>query len=323
VKDYEELSDLFSNHLKTYTAQLSRKEPKELYEPEAYILTLGGKRLRPLLALIACDLFNAEAKLALAPAMAVELFHNFSLVHDDILDRAPLRRGKPTVHHKWNVNRAILSGDVMLVKAFQLLADQKSALNQCQVLMKTAIEVCEGQQDDMSFEERENVTVSEYLGMIEKKTAVLLGCSLQLGGMSAGAAEEDLLHLYEFGRHIGIAFQLLDDLLDVFASDADKFGKQPGGDILTDKKTFLLLRCRELCTPEQQMALQNAVRLKEQEKVKAISELYKTLKVDQECRALAATHTNTALSHLEKVRANPEKIQRLKQFALALTERQI
>ena len=215
------------------------QEPAELYEPIRYLMALGGKRLRPTLTLLAYQLFRDDntAPAVLQPALAVEVFHNFSLMHDDIMDEAPLRRGKPTVHERWNANVAILSGDVMLVKAYELLmhaAPEKlpavlTSFNHC------ATDVCEGQQWDMNFETSSEVSEAAYLRMIRQKTAVLLGFSLQLGGLLAGADESATQALYELGTNVGIGFQLKDDLLDVYA-DQDKFGKQAGGDIIANKK---------------------------------------------------------------------------------------
>ncbi len=328
MKDYKHLLELFLNHLEKHQAGLSGKLPKELYEPEHYILSLGGKRLRPLLALVACDLFDKEPKLALHSAMAVELFHNFSLIHDDILDAAPLRRNKETVHVKWNTNIAILSGDVMMVKAFQVLELYKNSqykkLNI--VFSATATEVCEGQQLDMNFESSKSVTVSDYLHMITFKTAVLLGCSLKMGAINASAGKKDQAYLYEFGKHLGIAFQLLDDMLDAFAQDTEKFGKKPGGDIVANKKTFLLLKTLELANKEQKDRLSKLLKLPAKEaskKIKGTMKLYKELCVQQLCLNQADKHTAIAIDYLMKVNAGKSKKEKLKNFALELLNRQI
>lgn len=219
------------------------EEPKELYEPVSYMMGLGGKRMRPLLTLLSANLFSEDIEKAIKPAMAVELFHNFTLMHDDIMDNAPLRRGKETVHEKWNNSVAILSGDVMLVKAYryfmdlegQILKEALEAFNRC------AEDVCEGQQFDMNFEKRDNVSEKEYLGMIHLKTAALLGFSLELGGIVTGTSGKNKKLLKEFGENMGIGFQLMDDLLDVYG-DHSKFGKQVGGDIASNKKTFLTIK---------------------------------------------------------------------------------
>lgn len=217
-------------------------KPNDLYDPLKYFMKLGGKRMRPILALMACEIYNKPPEKAIHAALAVEIFHNFSLIHDDIMDQAPLRRGQETVHQKWNENVAILSGDVLLVKAYeQLVRYDNTILKDLMVIFnETAIKVCEGQQMDMDFETMEQVSIAEYLKMIEYKTAVLLGCSLEMGAIVANANENDKQSLYNFGVNLGIAFQLQDDLLDVYA-DQDKFGKQIGGDIIANKKTYLLL----------------------------------------------------------------------------------
>ncbi|MFT5642206.1 MAG: geranylgeranyl diphosphate synthase type II, partial [Cyclobacteriaceae bacterium] len=231
-------------------------EPANLYDPISYILSLGGKRLRPTLVLLGYNLFKRDFESVLRPALAVEVFHNFTLMHDDIMDEAPLRRGKPTVHEKWNSTVGILSGDTMLVKAYDLLleVDDQYFKESVRLFNKTAVEVCEGQQIDMNFESRDDVSVSEYINMIRLKTAVLLGFSLQYGALLGGASEEERAHLYEVGVNMGLGFQLMDDLLDVYADQA-KFGKQVGGDIVSNKKTFLLIEALELASDQQKVAL--------------------------------------------------------------------
>lgn len=224
--------------------------PARLYEPIRYIMSLGGKRIRPALVLMAADLFDTDIEQAIPAALAIETFHNFTLIHDDIMDNAPLRRGQQSVHEKWGVNNAILSGDVMMVesnKHLSMLASNvlKDALD---TFNSTAQGVCEGQQLDMEFEEREVVGIAEYINMIRLKTAVLLGGAMKLGAQVAGASPEDAAQLYEFGENIGIAFQLQDDILDVYG-DPEKFGKQVGGDIIANKKTMLLLKLKELAEP--------------------------------------------------------------------------
>jgi geranylgeranyl diphosphate synthase type II len=221
--------------------------PERLYQPISYIMSLGGKRIRPALVLMAADLFGADLNKAIPAALAIETFHNFTLIHDDIMDNAPLRRGKPSVHEKWGVNNAILSGDVMMVESNKHLsmldtAVLKDALN---TFNATAQGVCEGQQLDMEFEERDFVSIEEYINMIRLKTAVLLGGAMKLGVQVAGATAEEAEQLYQFGENIGIAFQLQDDILDVYG-DPEKFGKQVGGDIIANKKTLLLLKLKEL-----------------------------------------------------------------------------
>ncbi len=317
---------MFSQHLAKHIGQIQHQQPAELYGPEAYMLSLGGKRLRPLLALIACDLYKTDPAKALDAAISVEFFHNFSLIHDDILDQAPLRRNQPTVHTKWNTNIAILSGDAVLVRAFQVLSnyDAETSRSLTQLLGKTAIEVCEGQQFDMNFESLSSVSVEEYIQMITFKTAVLLGCSLQMGGIIAEAPSNDLQHLYEFGKHLGISFQLLDDLLDAFATDPEKFGKQPGGDILANKKTFLLLKAQEKATASQSQEIQKLLAsAASKEKIDKMLSLFRSLRVEDDCRAEADKHTQAALLHLERLSVSGEKKESLKQFALQLLNRDL
>jgi geranylgeranyl diphosphate synthase, type II len=319
--------ELFLKHLEDYIGGLQSKKPDELYKPEKYILSLGGKRVRPILALMACDLFDKPASMALNSALCVELFHNFSLIHDDILDNAPIRRGKPTVHEKWNTNIAILSGDVMLVKAFEILqsypAEQFKSLST--LFSKTAIEVCEGQQMDMNFETQKNISTDDYVQMITYKTAVLLGCSLQMGAINAGAAQEDQNHIYAFGKHLGIAFQLLDDVLDAFADDQSKFGKQIGGDILANKKTFLLLKATELANKDDHEKLKSLLKqqLHPEQKIKDVIELYVKLGVKDLALQEADAHTKIALEHLFKINASTEKKNQLQLFAIHLLNRTV
>ena len=255
--------------------------PEELYEPIRYIMALGGKRLRPLLTLLGYNLFKDDAGRIIPAAAAVEVFHNFTLMHDDIMDRAPLRRGQPTVHTKWNDNVAILSGDVMLVRAYDLLLTipnehLKRALAE---FNQTAALVCEGQQIDMNFETRDDVSVEEYLDMIQKKTAVLLGFALKLGALMGGADRLSQKLIYDFGVNMGIGFQLKDDLLDVYADQA-KFGKQVGGDIIANKKTFLLIEAQKRASGEHATTLNHWLQATEfdaAEKVAAVTKVYEAL----------------------------------------------
>ena len=228
------------------------KDPETLYQPINYILQLGGKRLRPVLTLMAAELYGTSYKMALDAALAVEVFHNFSLIHDDIMDDAPLRRGQRTVHEKWNINTGILSGDAMLILAYKLFENYgpETFRNLAKLFSKTALEVCEGQQYDIDFETRKDVTISQYLKMIEYKTAVLVGAAMQMGAIIAGASKQDQDGIYAFGCNLGIAFQLQDDYLDAFG-DPKTFGKQVGGDILEHKKTYLFLKALELGNSKQ------------------------------------------------------------------------
>ena len=259
------------------------QQPVELYEPIRYIMSLGGKRLRPLLTVLSAHLFTDDWQKALKPSVAVEVFHNFTLMHDDIMDQAPLRRGKPTVHQKWNANTAILSGDVMLVNAYELLLDVESTqLRQVmQRFSRTAAEVCEGQQLDMNFETRWDVSEAEYLEMIRLKTSVLLGFALELGGIVAQANPTTTQLLYEAGVNMGLGFQLKDDLLDVYG-DPEKFGKQVGGDIIANKKTFLLIEALARANGAAKEELDywlNAKTFDKAQKVAAVSRLYDELGV--------------------------------------------
>ncbi|MFI5142362.1 MAG: polyprenyl synthetase family protein, partial [Bacteroidia bacterium] len=260
------------------------KTPENLYEPLTYFLALGGKRVRPLLTLIASDFFGGDVTKCLSAATSIEFFHNFSLIHDDIMDNAPLRRNKQTVHEKWNSSVAILSGDVLLVKAYQELAkaEKEKAVELQTIFSKMAVEVCEGQQFDMDFETKNNVAISEYINMIRLKTAVLLGCSLQMGAICANASQKDCELLYKTGEKLGIAFQLTDDYLDVFGNP-DKVGKQVGGDIISNKKTWLLLKAFELADVNQKSKLQNWIAKKDfdaAEKVQVVKEIFRELKLE-------------------------------------------
>ena len=232
------------------------KEPKQLYNPIRYIVSLGGKRLRPILTLMSCDFFNTEYRKALPAALALELFHNFSLIHDDIMDEAPLRRGKETVHKKWDLNTGILSGDAMLILAYQLFENYEPLMfsELAKLFSKTALQVCEGQQYDVDFETRMDVSITEYLKMIEYKTAVLLGAAMQMGAIVAEASDACKQNSYEFGKNIGIAFQLQDDYLDCFG-DPENFGKQVGGDIISNKKTYLYLTALSNCNEKDKKKL--------------------------------------------------------------------
>ncbi len=325
MQSYANLFQLLSHALDEQQAALNISSPKQMYEPMSYIIGLGGKRVRPLLTLIACDLFNTTPGKAMKAAIAVELFHNFSLIHDDILDNAPLRRGNITVHEKWNRNIALLSGDGMMVKAFEVLSecDTDHVASLLKLFSKTGIEVCEGQQLDMNFETQHSVSVEEYLNMITCKTAVLLGCSLQMGAICGNASIQNQTHLYEFGKHIGIAFQILDDVLDVYADD-DKFGKQVGGDIISNKKTFLLLKAFELANNSQKQKLNHLLsdtKISNSDKVREITDLYDILKIKEIATVEANLHTESALNHLADVDADVTKKENLKQFASELLNR--
>lgn len=301
--------------------------PEELYEPIKYVMQLGGKRMRPLLTLMAYALFKENVENILKPALAVEVFHNFTLVHDDIMDRAPLRRGNETVHEKWNHNVAILAGDVMFIKAYQLLMTiedtdlLKKALkkfNQC------AIMVCEGQQLDMNFESRSEVAEQEYLDMILLKTAALLGFSLELGAILAGAEEKSATLIRDFGINIGIGFQLKDDLLDVYA-DKEIFGKQVGGDIIANKKTFLLIKAMENANREHEEQLYSWLMKEDtydsQEKVKAVTGIYNELNVKNLAEQKMNEYFDAGFAALDNIQVPEEKKFQLRSFAENLIDR--
>ena len=296
--------------------------PKQLYDPITYIINLGGKRIRPLLVLMATELFGEDAHESVHAAMAIEIFHNFTLVHDDIMDNAPLRRGQATVHEKWSANVAILSGDVMMVEANKNLAkvnpiflkDVLDAFN------ATAQGVCEGQQLDMEFESRDDVSIEEYINMIRLKTAVLLGGALKLGAIIAGASEKDADLIYQFGENIGIAFQLQDDILDVYA-DPEKFGKQVGGDIIANKKTFLLLKA---LSKTDSLALQGWIDNKNpdiQEKVQAVTEIYNELQIREEAEKEMAKYAALAFQNLNDIDIPEANKYDLRQLAEQLLKR--
>lgn len=302
------------------------ERPKELYEPIEYLMRLGGKRMRPLTAILAYRLFKEDWESILRPAVAVEVFHNFTLMHDDIMDRAPLRRGQQTVHEKWNDNIAILSGDVMFVKAYDLLLECEPAyfrevvrkFNQC------AREVCEGQQLDMNFEERSDVSESEYLEMIRLKTAVLLGFSLELGALLAGANEKACQAIRDFGINIGIGFQLKDDLLDVYA-DQMKFGKQVGGDIIANKKTFLLIEALEKAEGTLAEELQdwlNKETFDKTEKVEAVTRIYDQLEIRRITEERMNAYFDKGFQALAAIPVEEKHKAELRTFAHMLIDRE-
>lgn len=293
--------------------------PIELYEPIRYIMSLGGKRMRPALLLMACDLFNGSIIKALKPALAIEMFHNFTLMHDDIMDKAPLRRGSETVHERWNESIAILSGDVMLVEAYQLMMSvDDSILRQVlNLFSETATGVCEGQQIDMNFEALQEVDINEYLEMIRLKTAVLLACSLKIGALIGGAKAEDADALYNFGENLGLAFQLQDDILDVYG-DPEKFGKQVGGDIISNKKTFLLIKALELAEDLDKEELTFWINEENPDvalKVKSVTAIYNRLGVRQLAEHQMNTYAEKALSALQNNAADTQKKETLRRFA--------
>lgn len=300
--------------------------PPHLYDPIRYILSLSGKRIRPLLVLMGATLFEESAITAALPASAaIEFFHNFSLIHDDIMDKAPLRRGKPTVHQKWNDNVAILSGDALLIKAYQELA--KCPTDKIPALLclfnATSLEVCEGQQYDMDFEARAQVSETEYIDMIRLKTSVLLGCALQMGAIIAGADKQAQTLLYEFGVNLGVAFQLQDDILDVYG-DPETFGKQVGGDILSNKKTILFVKLQELASEVDREELERLLRLTvdtESKKVEKMKSLYAKYDIQTLAIYQKEKFTTIAYEKLAEIQVEAEKKKALFSLADALMHR--
>ena len=303
------------------------KEPKELYEPIAYLMALGGKRLRPALVLMATDLFGGNIQEALAPALAVELFHNFTLMHDDIMDKAPLRRGQPTVHAKWNESVAILSGDVMFVKAYKMMIQVKPEIltDVLEVFNATAIGVCEGQQIDMNFENRNEVTIEEYIEMIRLKTAVLVGGALKIGALIGSADKKNADLLYQFGENLGIAFQLQDDYLDAFG-DPETFGKQVGGDIIENKKTYLYLKAVEFAAPQEREKLLYLFSNHPDDstnKIQEVKEIFNTTGASKATQQAIQDYTLKAFETLQKINIDNEKKDKLQSFGENLMGRKV
>ncbi|MFN3917231.1 MAG: polyprenyl synthetase family protein [Flavobacteriales bacterium] len=295
-----------------------------LYEPVKYILSIGGKRMRPVLALMGAEVFQDDSKAAIPVALGVEIFHNFTLLHDDIMDNAPLRRGITTVHEKWNTNSAILSGDAMFVLAVQQVAKTPNNVPESlELFNKTALEVCEGQQSDMDFENRTDVNISEYIEMIRLKTAVLLGCALELGALAVNAPATEANKLYVFGENIGIAFQIMDDILDAYASE--EFGKQKGGDILALKKTYLMLKAFEKGGKAVEDKMTSIVKsnLSNENKVRLVLAEFDQLKVADEARKAMDYYYSLAMDALNSVQVKETKKQPLLQLADYLYNRAI
>lgn len=307
-----------------YSKDFFEKEPKGLYEPLLYTMESGGKRIRPLLALLSTKLFGGDIEEVLKPAYGVELFHNFTLLHDDIMDNSDLRRGKPTVHKKFGVNAGILSGDLMMVMALKLASEldgevQKDMYN---LMIQTSIELYEGQQFDVEFEDRNDVRQEEYIKMIELKTAVLLGCSLKIGAIVAHANKEYQNKIYEFGRNIGLSFQIQDDYLDTFG-DA-QVGKKIGGDILNNKKTLLLISALQKGTAEQKAALEKWIATDNDDdaKIEAVSQLYTDTGAMQYCKDLSKTYFDKAIICLNEIEdADPDAKKNLFEIAQLIINR--
>ncbi|WP_417265058.1 polyprenyl synthetase family protein [Brumimicrobium sp.] len=315
----------YQNILEERIQKLTLPEsPKNLYDPLRYFLTLGGKRTRPSLTMLACSLFGQPGIKAVNAAMAVELFHNFTLIHDDIMDDAPLRRGQQTVHEKWNKDIAILSGDVLFVEAYALLAQHEPAVLAplLAVFSRTAREVCEGQQMDMDFESLSTVTIDAYIEMIRLKTSVLLGAALEMGAIVAGVdSRDDIQNIYDFGVNIGLAFQMHDDILDVYA-DPKKFGKQVGGDILSNKKTFMLLKAYELADEETKKALdQQLLEGNEEDKVQKVTAIFDQLGIKEVAEAQKELFYQNALEKMNRINVPEENKKELLGLAKYLMSR--
>ena len=321
----KDLQEFISGEIDKEIGQLYLASPKNLYEPVGYALAMGGKRLRPVMVLLAYNLFSEKIEKGFPAALAVEVFHNFTLLHDDIMDHAEMRRNSPTVYKKYNENIAILSGDAMSIMAYNyLLQCNTSALAPLiQLFSQTALEVCEGQQYDMDFESRTNVSISEYMNMIRLKTAVLLACSLKLGALAANAPDRTADLLYVFGLNLGIAFQLQDDLMDVFA-DQDKFGKMIGGDIVSNKKTFLLLKALELSDSQTKSRLEGWISKKDfnaDEKIIAITDIYNQLNIKEITESSIDEFYQLALDVYEEIGLADETKAELLQLANLIMNR--
>jgi geranylgeranyl diphosphate synthase type II len=305
ISDYQELVSAHFNSL------VLEKEPKNLYEPIQYILDLGGKRMRPVLTLMTAEIFDCDYKKAIQAATAIEVFHNFSLIHDDIMDDAPLRRGKVTVHEKWNINTGILSGDAMLILAYQFFEEYEPIVfsHLAKLFSKTALEVCEGQQYDVDFETRDDVTIPEYLKMIEYKTAVLVGAAMKMGAIVAETSKENADLIYDFGLNLGIAFQLQDDFLDAFGNP-ETFGKQIGGDIIENKKTFLYLKALEFGAKEDNEQLMHLFSIQPKDnsdKIETVKTVFNDSGANKATQDAIKEYTLKAFATLEKMEISEEK----------------
>ncbi len=322
----ESFNKFIDFEIESFNKSLLHKKPINLYAPIKYTLELGGKRLRPLLALLSCDLFDGSIQDVLKPALGLEIFHNFTLLHDDIMDKAPLRRNQPTVHKKWNTDIAILSGDTMFVQSFQyVMQSPEFCLKEVlEIFTKTAIEVCEGQQMDMDFETQSQVSIAQYIKMIELKTSVLLAGSAKIGAVVSGARPEDAQHIYEFGKNLGIAFQLQDDILDVFGSK-NLVGKQTGGDIVSNKKTYLLLKTLNIADRYKKEELELWMHTKQVDpnlKIEAVKAIYEYFDVKNLAREELLGFYNKSLAHLEKIPCNKAKKEALTAFTQNLMDRE-
>jgi len=318
LKSYSELLKKIEQEIHKNPYQGS---PQNLYDPLNYILGLGGKRIRPVLALMGCELYSGNIEKAIPAALTVEVFHNFSLIHDDIMDKAPVRRGKPTVHEKWDTNIAILSGDLMLVKAYEMLqkSEQKHFQELFSVFNKTAAEVCDGQQMDMNFETQTDVTETEYLEMIRLKTSVLLGCSLQMGAIVADAPREEALKLNNLGVNMGIGFQLMDDYLDAFGTP-ELVGKQPGGDILANKKTIMVIKAMQT-EKEKIQTLFKDKNIRDDDKIEAVKTLFIKTGSDVYLKSLSERYFDLASQNLKDLKVDESKKSDLNELLVYLHNR--
>ncbi|MEI7594642.1 MAG: polyprenyl synthetase family protein [Bacteroidota bacterium] len=318
-----ELADIVKLEIEKLNFNL---QPIELYEPIGYTMSLGGKRLRPVLVLMACEMFGGDISKANYPALGIELFHNFTLIHDDLMDNAPIRRNKTTVFKKWNSNIAILSGDAMFAKAYELVAKTENDILQriLTVFTQTAIEVCEGQQYDMNYETMDNVSIDDYIKMIRLKTAVLIAASLKVGALIAGASEKDANSIYEFGINMGLTFQLQDDLLDVY-SDVDKFGKTTGGDIVTNKKTYLYLKAFELAKDDDFDKLKyyfSSTDFDNTKKIEEVTNIYNRLCIKQHTKDMMNYYYQKSLDNLSNIALEDSRKSYLKKIADDLMDRE-
>ena len=325
----QQTSEHLLRQIHEYIGNLSyMREPTELYEPIEYVLGLGGKRLRPVLMLLAYNLYKEDVPRIFSQAAGIETYHNFTLLHDDLMDKADMRRGKPTVHKKWDENTAILSGDAMLMLAYQFMMQDcpLECVNPVmEIFGRTALEICEGQQWDMEFEHRTDVTVEEYMEMIRLKTSVLLAASLKIGAVLGGAPEKDAQLLYDFGIKMGLAFQLQDDYLDVYGDPA-VFGKKIGGDILCNKKTFMLITALSLAEEEDKETLLNWLRATDyvaEEKIQSVTSLYNKVGVPELCQARIDACYKEGLELLDKVNVESSLKEELKKFVCHLMDRKL
>ena len=318
----EQIQELVNNYIEN---QDFGGNPKELYAPIEYILRQGGKRMRPTLCLLACDLFNGNIEDCMVPAVAAEIFHNFTLVHDDIMDQAPLRRGMETVYHKWNSDIALLSGDTMLIKAFQYVLAMKKEYSYevFAELCKVALEVCEGQQFDLNFETQDNVSLESYLEMIRLKTAVLLGSVLKIGAIVAGTDAKNQQAVYDFGINLGLAFQLQDDIFDCYG-DVKVFGKMTGGDISDNKKTYLYLKALELASEEDKNILRQLFSMpkgRDEKKIETVLAIYDKYNVRSIVTDLMTKYYEDSLKNLDSIEVSEERKQVLREYAAYLYTR--